>query len=192
MPESAGLILDRLAGVRSPFASLESLRAELDKAASRATEISLVRRGIHLVIQPFFLLPGLSLMFQLASPSLQTRLFPWDLAMVSAIPACWVLWSSATRGGLSFPLAGIALVRSDGRRASRLSCAWRAFLVWCVPAALLASVLYDRETHPEATGLSLGLWFGAILLLLCYLALALQLRNRGLQDRLAGTLLVPL
>jgi hypothetical protein len=193
VPESASLILDRLAGVRSPFESLESLRAELDKAASRATEISVVRRGIHLVIQAFFLLPGLSLMFLLASPLLKkTHLFPWDLAMVAAIPACWVLWSSASRGGLSFPLAGIALVGSDGRRASRFSCGWRAFLVWCAPTLLLASALYVRDTYAEATGLSQGLRFGAILLLFCYLALALRFRNRGLQDRLAGTLLVPL
>jgi eukaryotic-like serine/threonine-protein kinase len=192
VPESAGLILERLAGVRTPFVSLESLRAELDAAASRPTEISLMRRGIHLGIQAFFLLPGFLLMLLLSSTYLQTRLFPWDLAMVVAVPACWVLWASAACGGLSLPLAGIALVRNDGRSASRLACGWRAFLVWVAPTLLLASSRYVRETFPEATGLSLGLWFGAILLLLCYLVLALLFRNRGLQDRLAGTFLVPL
>ena len=139
VPESAGLILERLAGVRTPFESLEDLRAELDAAASRPTEISLVRRGIQMGIQAFFLLPGLLLIFLLSSPFLQSRLFPWDLAMVVAIPACWVLWAFASRGGLSLPLAGIALVRNDGRRASRLACGWRAFLVWVAPTLLLVS-----------------------------------------------------
>lgn len=192
VPESAGLILERLAGVRAPFESLENLSAELDAAASRPTEISLVRRGIHLGIQAFFLLPGLLLIFLLSSPFLQTRLFPWDLAMIVAIPTCWVLWAFAARGGLSLPLAGIALVRIDGRRASRLACGWRAFLVWVAPTLLLASSRHVRETFPEATGLSLGSWFGAVLLLLFYLVLALLFRNRGPHDRLAGTLLVPL
>jgi eukaryotic-like serine/threonine-protein kinase len=192
VPERAGLILERLAGVRTPFQSLESLRAELDAAASRPTEISLVRRGIHLGIQAFFLLPGLSLMFLLSSAFLWHRLFPWDLAMIVAIPACWVLWAFVARGGLSLPLAGIALVRNDGRKASRLACGWRAFLIWAAPTLLLASSRYVRESFPEAPGLSLGLWFGALLLLLGYLALALLFRNRGPQDRLAGTLLVPL
>jgi hypothetical protein len=192
VPESAGLILERLAGVRTPFESLESLRAELDAAASRPTEISLLRRGIHLGIQAFFLLPGLLLMFLLSSTYLQTHLFPWDLAIVIAIPAGWVLWAFAARGGLSFPLAGIALVRDDGRTASRLDCGWRSFLVWIAPTLLLATSRYIRETFPEATGLTVGLWFGALVLLLCYLVLALLFRNRGPQDRLARTLLVPL
>jgi eukaryotic-like serine/threonine-protein kinase len=192
VPERAGLILERLAGVRTPYQTLESLRAELDAAASRPTEISLLRRGIHLSIQAFFLLPGLSLMFLLASAFLWNALFPWDLAMIIAIPACWVLWAFLARGGLSFPLAGIALVRNDGRGASRLACGWRACLVWAAPTLLLASSRYVRESFPEATGLPLGLWFGALLLLLGYLALALLFRNRGPHDRLAGTLLVPL
>ena len=112
--------------------------------------------------------------------------------MLVAIPAGWVLWAFLSRGGLSLPLAGIALVRNDGRGASRLACGWRAFLVWAAPTLLLAGSRYVRETFPEATGLSLGLWFGALLLLLGYLAVGLLFRNRGPHDRLAGTLLVPL
>jgi hypothetical protein len=191
VPEHAGLILDRLAGVRSPFESLDSLRAELDAAAIRPTEISLLRRAVHLGIQAFFLLPGLVLMFLLSSPSVLKVLFPWDIAMVVAIPAAWVCWAFASRGGLSFPLAGIALVRSNGRRASRLACGWRAVLVWIGPTLLLVGSYCVDELLPEVPGLSSGLWFGAILLLLCYLALALLFRSRGVHDRLAGTCLVP-
>jgi hypothetical protein len=133
-------------------------------------------------------------MFLLSSANLRPVLFPWDLAMILAIPACWVLWAFVTRGGLSFPLAGIALVRNDGRAASRLACGWRAFLVWAAPTLplLLASSRWVHESFPEATTLSRGLWFGALVLLLGYLALALLFRNRAPQDRLAVTLLVPL
>ena len=175
-----------------PYASLEGLLAELDAAASRPTEISVVRRAMHLGIQAFFLLPGLLLMVLLSSGLLLTHFYPWDMAMVVVIPAFWVVWAFASRGGLSFPLAGIALVRNDGRRASRLACGWRAFLVWLAPTLLLAASSYVRETYPEADRLALGLWSGALLLLACYLVLALLFRNRGPQDRLAGTLLVPL
>ncbi len=192
VPERAGLILERLAGVRTPFQSLENLRAELDAAASRPTEISLVRRGIHLGIQAFFLLPGLALMFLLSSAVHRPLLFPWDLVITVVIPACCVLWALLSRGGLSYSLAGIAVVRTDGRGASRLACGWRAFLVWFGPALLLASSCCVRESFPDAAGLALGLWFGALLLRPGYVALALIFRNLGLQDRLAGTLLVPL
>jgi eukaryotic-like serine/threonine-protein kinase len=192
VPERSGLILERLTGVRTPFPALASLRAELDSAAGRPTEISLVRRGIHLGIQTFFLLPGLFLMFLLSSGTIRPHLFPWDLAAVVAIPVCWVVWAFVARGGLSYPLAGIALVRGDGRRASRRACGWRAFLVWAAPTFLLASARYVHEALPEATGLSLGLWFGTLLLLLGYVALTLLFPSRCIQDRLAGTLLVPL
>ena len=149
VPEHAGLILERLAGVRTPFESLETLCSELDAAASRPTEISLVRRGIHLGIQAFFLLPGLTLMFLLSSTILRPYLFPWDLAMLVAIPAGWVLWAFLSRGGLSLPLAGIALVRNDGRGASRLACGWRAFLVWAAPTLLLAGSRTSARPFPR-------------------------------------------
>ena len=103
VPELAGLTLERLAGVRTPFDSLESLLTELDAAASRPTEISIVRRAIHLGIQAFFLLPGLVVMFLLSDEFLQTRLFPWDLAAIVAIPACWVLWAFACAEVSVFP-----------------------------------------------------------------------------------------
>ncbi len=111
VPGRAGLILERLAGVRTPFESLENLRIALDSEASRPTDISVVRRAIYLGIQAFFLLPGLLLMIVLSGPFVRARLFPWDLALIVSVPICWILWAFAARGGLSLPLAGIALVR---------------------------------------------------------------------------------
>jgi hypothetical protein len=192
VPERARFLLERLTGVRVPYSSLSGLRTDLDAAAGRPMEISLARRGIQLSFQTFFLLPGLFLMFFLSSEFIRPRLFPWDLETVIAIPIAWVFWAIIARGGLSFTLAGIALVRRDGLRASRLACGWRALLVWALPTALLASSRYLQETAPEAMGLALRLWIGAVLLLVAYVALALLFPRRCLHDQMAGTLLVPL
>ena len=92
-----------------------------------------------------------------------------------AIPATWVVWAMVARGGLSLPLAGIALVHASGLPASRRACGLRALLVWAPPTALLAASRYVQEFHPEATGLSLSLWIGAIILLLGYIAVGASL-----------------
>ena len=63
-----------------------------------------------------------------------------------------------------------------------------ALAVWPGDTPLRREVLLDMNRGDNVT-LS---WFGALLLLLGYLAFALLFRNRGPQDRLAGTLLVPL
>ena len=73
-----------------------------------------MRRGIHLAIQAFFLLPGLCLMFLLSFPPIRPRTFPWDLETLIAIPFFWLLWAMITRGGFSLTLAGLG-ARSVGR-----------------------------------------------------------------------------
>src|SRR4030095_16431552 len=45
-------------------------------------------------------------------------------------PSIWVIWAFFWRGGLSYRIVQIALVRSNGRPAGRFQCAWRALLVW--------------------------------------------------------------
>jgi hypothetical protein len=61
-------------------------------------------------------------------------------------PGCWVVWAFLFRGGLSYRLTGIRLVRADGRPASRLQCAWRALLVWApVTAPLVLSCWLDAR-----------------------------------------------
>jgi hypothetical protein len=171
---------------------LASLRSDLDDATSRPLETSRLRRAIHLAIQAFFLLPGLALMLLLSCVLVRPRAYPWDLETLIAIPFFWVLCAILVRSGLSMTLAGIALVRSDGREPSGLARGWRAFLVWAPFTILLAGSRYLQETTPEASGLTWGLWIGGIVLLVGYAAHALVFPSRGLHDRLAGTVLVPL
>jgi uncharacterized RDD family membrane protein YckC len=116
-------------------------------------------------------------------------------------PALWVIWAFLARGGISYRLAGIALVRDDGRPASRLQCAWRALLVWAPPTALLLLSLWLEERYwtlwqPDASpswllSLASAVWYKALLLLACYVLLALWRPARTLHDRLSGVYLVP-
>jgi hypothetical protein len=186
------LILLRLAGVRAPYSSLPNLRAELEAAASMPLETSPLRRGIHLAIQAFFLLPGLCLMFLLSFPPIRPRTFPWDLETMIAIPFFWLLWAIMTNGGLSLSLSGLVLAQRDGRQASRLACGVRAFLVWAPVTLLLAGSRYLQETTADVDWLSWGLWIGGVALVLASVALAILFPSRAPHDRLAGTVLVPI
>jgi hypothetical protein len=123
------------------------------------------------------------------------------LATLAAWPALWVIWAFLARGGISYRLAGIALVRGDGRPASRLRCAWRALLVWTPPTALLVLSFWLEERYwtlwqPDASptwllSLASAVWYAALLLLACYVLLALWRPARTLHDRLSGVYLVP-
>jgi hypothetical protein len=81
-------------------------------------------------------------------------------------------------------------VRKDGKRASRLRVFWRALVAWsslALGGAVFASVL--AMLHGRAAVLPAALAGGLVVCALALLSLALP--KRGLQDRLAGTWLVP-
>lgn len=129
----------------------------------------------------------------------------WAGAMLFVVPfpLLWVLWAFLLRGGFTLRLAGITLRRSNGRRALRIQCAWRALLVWAPVVALLAlSAWLDQvwvaawfrhsvSLYERAYWLSWLCWGLALALLPIYVGLALWMPNRSLHDRLAGTYLVP-
>ncbi len=90
------------------------------------------------------------------------------------------------RGGLVLWALGVVIVRTDGIRASRLRVFWRSLVAWS--PILLAPVLMGMLT------VLVGAFWAAVLLGLLIVGLAvlsLALRQRSLQDRLAGTWLVP-
>src|SRR5207245_2411913 len=63
----------------------------------------------------------------------------WESGLVpmALFPLLWALWAFLLRGGFTYRLAGIALLRSNGRKALRIQCAWRALVVWLPVVALL-------------------------------------------------------
>jgi hypothetical protein len=114
-----------------------------------------------------------------------------------------VIWAFLTRGGLSYQMVGIHLVRANGRPAARWQCAVRALLFWLpVYGLFAASVALDwwfwSLGDPQPGGLlgwlprlAFGAWLGGLLLLPAYAVLALRSPARSLHDRLVGTYLVP-
>ena len=88
-------------------------------------------------------------------------------------------------------LAGIAVVRADGRKATRRQCALRAALVWFPVAALLLGSAVVQALAPERVYLSAGLWLLGIALLPVYVVVALRFPTQPPQDRVTRTYLVP-
>jgi uncharacterized RDD family membrane protein YckC len=104
--------------------------------------------------------------------------------------ACALLF----RGGLVLRLLGVAVVKRDGSRASRLRVFWRSLVAWS-PLALLPALVglalwgfipSGKEYTPS--GLTPFITLAIYILLVIWSTL---LPERGLQDRLAGTWLVP-
>ncbi len=99
------------------------------------------------------------------------------------------LFALVFRGGLSLKLFGIGVRDRRGELASRLRCAWRSLLLW-VPLG----VLYGTGAwlaHEVALSAGVALTVVAALIHACAIAYAIWRPARGLQDRLAGTQLVP-
>jgi hypothetical protein len=95
-----------------------------------------------------------------------------------------LLWAVAFRGGLLLWLLGIAVVRGDGADASRLRLLGRGLVAW---SPVLVSLLLVQffKIHDSYAAV-------ALMALICGLAIAsLVSSGRSLQDRFAGTWLVP-
>lgn len=135
------------------------------------------------------------------SDALESSATVMACVVVAFFPAVWVAWAYLFRGGISYRLTGLTLVRSDGRPAARWQCALRAFLVWGPIVGLLClsawvgswyvAVWTGGDAHAWAPWLSWASWWLAVLLLPVYALLALWLPERSLHDRIAGTYLVP-
>jgi hypothetical protein len=99
------------------------------------------------------------------------------------------LFAVLLRGGLSVRLFGMGLRDASGQRASRLRCAGRSLLVWA-PLALLYALGAWLALH-DHTEVGLAISLATALIHALGLAYAIAHPSRGLQDRLAGTWLVP-
>jgi hypothetical protein len=122
---------------------------------------------------------------------------PWGTEAVGfwltlvAVPLCWVVGAAIFRGGLSMALTGVAVVRSDGRRAYRRQCAVRTAAVWLPVVLLLGASVWLQVYLPEQAHTYVALWLIAVGLMPVYVVIALRYPDRPPQDRLVGTTLVP-
>lgn len=122
------------------------------------------------------------------SRSLATQFTILDLAIVLG----FATFAFAFRGGVSFVLSGIALVRDDGRPASRWRCAGRELLMWTPLLALVLANVWIQSLQPEWIVVRLVLDFTILLVLLAYLVIGLRYSNRAPHDQILGTSMVPL
>jgi serine/threonine protein kinase len=124
-------------------------------------------------------------------------LSPWGygitpvLVSMLVIPVGLILGSALFRGGISLMLAGIALVRADGMRATRRQCAFRTALVWLPVVILLYGSTVLQILAADQSYLAAVLWLLALALLPIYIAVAIRFPIRAPQDRIVGTYLVP-
>jgi hypothetical protein len=125
---------------------------------------------------------------------LPTQLFPaigmFPFALI-AVPLCLIATALLFRGGLSLRMAGLALVRSGGRDALRVQCAWRILVVWLPVVAVLLPSLWIDLYRIDLLWLCPILQGLALLPLALHAALALRFPRRSLPDWLAGTYVVP-
>jgi hypothetical protein len=141
----------------------------------------------------------------LSNPAVFIALSAWPLVALGAIPS--LLMALLFRGGLILRMYGLAVVKKDGTKASRLRVFWRNLIAW-FPALLsgpLVALLFmvgrpdglfnetplDRVPADVLIGLLLLVNLLSIILTAILVVWSALLPERGLQDRLAGTCLVP-
>jgi hypothetical protein len=207
LPAHASDLLDRLLGGPRQYRAIAPFRNDLQSVSDRPPAVSRLRRAAHVALLALFLTmptcgigPVMLVIFSIA-PLLDHlddpaqgvnagRSFGTGLLVVGCC-AFLMVWAFATRGGFAYWCAGIALRRRDGRKASRLQCAFRALLVWGPVTAFYCLAVTAAHYEPSWLWLGFGFWGLANLLLPLYIVVALILPTRSLHDHITGTYLMP-
>jgi hypothetical protein len=205
LPRFVEDIFARLLGDGEPCRSPTEMRQELELLRDRPAEVGRWRRAGHLALSFLCMqlpvcgpAPGMFTWIALFALFLLWQ-NPEDndsgaYVMVGYIAGCcmyWVVWAFAFRGGYLYWRGGIALRRADGRKASRLQCAFRALLVWGSIGAVYCLAVLVAHLDPTLPWLYFTIWCVGTVLLPFFATLALIFPTRSLHDRLAGTYLVP-
>ena len=210
VPLHASDLLGRLLGGSDAHSTVAAFRADLEATRHQPTEVSPGQRATHLGVMGLFVSLGFAFSYGLIYALLAGN-FEEDLAdraakigtpigavrlnaailIASIFPAIWVVWDWLTRGGFALKLAGLGLVRWDGRVAPRWRCAWRSLMVWLPMAALLIASVWVRGRAPTPAWPSWLVFGMAVALLPLYAASALFFPSRGPHDRLSGLRVVP-
>jgi hypothetical protein len=136
------------------------------------------------VVEPFLTATQASQPFSHISVlDMTVMMFVVTLIMYVTIPS--LIAALVTRGGLLMAMFGVAVVRRDGRRASRGRVFMRQLMAWTpVLASILAFALFAPLNQPIAAGV-------ACVALVVLGVLADLLPGRSFADRLVRTDLVP-
>jgi hypothetical protein len=196
LPVHAAGLLAALFGLGPLPGYVAEFHRQLAEMRDRPAHATRSARAVHIAVQGVLLVVGLT-----AAMVSDNLLSPKHWVWVPGVPLILIgvslAWAFLLRGGPSFPITGLALVRADGRRAARWQAAWRSALVWAqwvIPttgatvlrgwrAGVPIDPLHVRFEGDEA--------FGFLAAFALWTVLAVWLPRRTLHDRLAGTYLVP-
>ena len=213
VPIHASAWLAGLLGGPGAHPDLATSRLDLARSRELPAEVGLAQRATSLGVLTLFVAVGLAFGYGMTyaslvgaidklmrarldgtGTSLEVARFRGSILLASAFPLAWVVWDFATAGGFASRLAGLELVRLDGRKPPRWRCAWRSLLVWTPPTALLILAAWARSGR-AAPDWSSWLPFGlAVALLPAYFAAACLPDapvKGGPHDRLSGLRVVP-
>jgi len=94
-------------------------------------------------------------------------------------------------GGLTMKLLGMAVVREDGSPASRWHCLGRAAIAWSIPLACIPLMMDVGGWDPIPSKVEVWIALFVVLFMFAGAIWTIRRPSRGLQDRLAGTWVVP-
>jgi len=206
VPIHASKLLGRLLGGQDPCKTVVAFRDDLEATRHLPTEAGPAQRATEVGILALFVSIGFAFAF-LATHDFLTKGRPaevpggpsvFDARMIGyaafvagLFPMIWMAWDLASRGGYSLRLAGLGLIRRDGRPATSWRCAWRSLLTWAGPSSLLFASVVLRVRAPGAP----WAWWAAFglagALLPIQAALAVAFPSEGPHDRLSGLRVVP-
>ena len=95
-----------------------------------------------------------------------------------------------TGSGFTFRPFGVALVNHRGKRISRVRALWRAVVTWS-PMIALAFVLKNGPDVTQASNAVVAIDLALVAVVIAGAVWAAQRPARGIQDRVAGTWVVP-
>ncbi len=203
VPGHALDVVGRLCGAGLPYASVAAFLDDLETTRERTPELTFTQKYGHAA-------------YTLITTEIKTWLFPIltvayfvviqymsgdrDIVMPDddildsvflAQSTLWVLLAMVLRDGIGGLLLGVMVVRADGRRASRLRIAWREALRWLPVLALDTLLEMAPAMGPWAPLHEYGPTCLFFFMPFVYVAPALFVRGRYLNDLMAGTAVMP-
>jgi uncharacterized RDD family membrane protein YckC len=208
LPLHARAMLKRLLQTENSFASVQEFRDQLTATDRNLTSITRMRRlALAMVQAGIFTAAALAILISIEfinrwargeNPFIYSRK-PDALELIPLttifwlLPVCSLLVAMERRGGLGFPLCGLALVHADGRRAGVWQAAGRSLLRWLEGSVVLGGVpvlllLLVNKMQDQYRWWCLGGWLSFVAI---YATLLHWLPRRGWIDRVVRTYVVP-
>jgi uncharacterized RDD family membrane protein YckC len=172
IPRDQGIAAQKLMAARSAPSDQEL------KEAAAVVEPNLKGETLNHTTRSFDMFSHPLILYSLINPFLWLGALPSFLAALLG-------------GGLVLRMLGLAVVKKDGSKASGWRMLWRSFIAWSPLLIMgpLAELLLPIASLSSWERVLLNL--GYIILVAVLMICAALLPERGLQDRLAGTCLVP-